>query len=236
MKNQFLILFAILLIISTGCQKDDVTNPVESKEFTFNFATDTEGWTGDFTDYPNESNVDKFYEFEFSYSTLPSPLNNSEGALKQSGNNHSDDLFMFIKKKITGLEPNTIYKVDLEVEFATNAPNGSVGVGGAPGEGVFIKAGASTIEPTKLLDNSTNYFRMNIDKGNQAQDGSDMKLIGNFANGTTMSIYKLKILRTKTPLSVSSNSNGEIWVIVGTDSGHESTTTIYYNQIKVKAE
>lgn len=236
MNKLFLGGLAVLLITFAGCKKDDNTNPVETKEFTFNFQTNTEGWIGDFADYPNDPNVEDYYELEFSHSMLPDPLNSSEGALRQSGNNHSDNLFMYVKKILTGLEQNTNYEIDVEIEIATNAPSGLIGVGGSPGESVAIKAGASTIEPMKVLDNYDNHYRMNIDKGNQSQEGANMKLIGDFANGTDLSDYKLKVLKTTTPVSVMSNSNGEVWVIVGTDSGYEATTTIYYNRIKVNAE
>lgn len=227
---------AVLLIAFTGCNKDGITGQAEAKEFIFDFQTGNEGWTGDFADYPNVPDVEDFYELEFSHSMLPAPLNSSEGALRQSGNNHSDDLFMFVKKKLTGLEPDTNYKIDIETEFATDVADGTVGVGGSPGENVYIKAGASTYEPMKIPDNSDNIYRMNIDKGNQARDGVNMKLIGDFANGTDLNVYKLKVLRTPSPVSVMSDSRGEIWVIVGTDSGFEATTTIYYNRIRVNAE
>ena len=221
-----------ILFFTVG-KNDNAVNLIEPKKFNFDFSVNAEGWLGDFADYPNEPGVENFYEFVYSYSTLPSPLNNSDGALKQSGNNHSDDLFMFVKKKITGLKANTSYNVEVEIEFATNASSGAIGVGGSPGESVYIKAGASTIEPMKVLDNSDNHYRMNIDKGNQAIDGANMKLIGNFANETDFNVYKLKVLKTTNPVHVVSNSNGELWVIVGTDSGFEATTTIYYNRITV---
>ncbi len=231
MKNVSIgLLFLIIILASCGKNKD--LNPVTFGEFTFNFQTNAEGWTGDFADYPNDPDVKNLYELKFSYSTLPSPLNTNDGALKQSGNNRSDDLFMFVKRKITGLAPNTTYKIDMEIEIATDAASGAVGAGGPPGEGVYIKAGASTNEPLKMLDNS-NFYQMNIDKGFQSKGGSDMKVIGDFANGTSLFTYKLKVLRTTNPIDVKSNSDGELWIIVGTDSGFESTTTIYYNSIKV---
>ncbi len=235
MNKLFVSLLTVLLFTLVGCREDDnLISPLQ--EFTFNFTNNAEGWAGDFADYPNEQNVEKFYELEFSHSKLPSPLNNSEGALRHSGNNHSDDLFMFVKKKLTGLEPNINYKIDIEIEIATNAASGLAGIGGSPGEGVFIKAGATTIEPMKVLDNSDNHYRMNIDKDNQGNGGTDMKLIGDFSNGTNLNVYKLKILKTTSPVNVMSNSNGEVWIIVGTDSGFEGTTTIYYNRITVSAK
>ena len=234
MKKSISIGLLFLMIILASCKKDKATNPVAFKEFTSNFQTNAEGWTGDFADYPNDPNVKSLYELQFSYSTLPSPLNATDGALKQSGNNRSDDLFMFVKRKFTGLAPNTSYKIDMEVEIATNAASGGVGAGGPPGEAVYIKAGATTNEPLKVLDKA-NFYIMNIDKGLQSKGGSDMKVIGDFANGTPLFTYKLKVLKTTDPISVKSNSDGEFWIIVGTDSGYESVTTIYYNSIKVNA-
>lgn len=230
--NKTLIIFSTLILALAGCQNNDQTNEVEPTEYIYNFQEDSEDWTAGFADYPNEPNVEDFYELEFSHSMLPSPLRITDGALKQAGNNHSDDLFMFVKKKITELVPYRTYNVSMEIEFASNASNGATGIGGSPAEDVFIKAGASTSEPLKVLDNSDNYYRMNIDKGNQAQDGANMKLIGDFANGTESSAYNLVTLKTMNFISVESNSNGEIWLVVGTDSGFEGTTVIYYNKIK----
>jgi hypothetical protein len=45
-------------------------------------------------------------------------------------------------------------------------------------------------------------------------------------------VYKLKQLATSGPVSVQSDSNGQRWLIVGTDSGFEPLTTIYYTAIK----
>ena len=212
---------------------DSVTHQQGSEmNYIFNFNTGADGWIGDFADYPTDPAQTPMYQLEFTHAFLPDPLNTSDGALKQSGINHSDDLFMFIKKKITGLEPERNYTVDLKVEFASNAADNMVGVGGAPGEGVAIKAGAVSIEPNKIVNTSENWYRMNIDKSNQLQSGIDMKVIGNFANGTDLNVYKIKQLSTLTPLNVSANKQGEIWLVIGTDSGFESKTTIYYNSIQ----
>lgn len=230
MKRSLTCISIASILILSGCKKEQT--PDMTREFTYEFQTGTEGWQGDFADYPDQPGVETFYAFQFAHSMLPAPLNTNEGGLKQSGRNHSDDLFMFVKKKISGLEPGRKYELSISVEFASNAADGLVGVGGAPGESVYIKAGASALEPVKVLNNTDGHFRMNIDKGNQSTDGADMKLIGNFANGTSSNNYNLKKLATAAPLSVKADANGSLWLIVGTDSGFEATTTIYYNSIK----
>ena len=227
------LLFAACLLNFMGCKNHDSPKGNESNIETirFDFADGLEDWRGDFADYPAD-NPD-FYELEFEHSTLPSPLDQNSGAIKQSGNNHSDDLFMFVKKKISGLTPNQNYRIKYTIEFASNVPDGSLGVGGSPGEAVTIKAGASKIEPEKVLQND-NYYRMNIDIGNQSNAGSDMIVLGDFSNDTQQAKYRLKNLSQAPYFEIQANANGEFWLIVGTDSGFESTTTIYYNKISVE--
>jgi hypothetical protein len=36
------------------------------------------------------------------------------------------------------------------------------------------------------------------------------------------------------PVMVTANSKGELWLMMGTDSGFEGTTTLYYRSIKIK--
>ncbi len=223
----------ILGFVFSSCKKRANNTPLADKTIVDNFTSGVDNWVGDFADYPNDPIMVPQYQLQFSHSSLPVPLNTSDGALRQSGINRSDDLFMFIKKKVTGLTPDRNYTVDLKVDFATNAASNMVGVGGAPGEGVKIKAGAVSIEPIKVLNTSENWFRMNIDKGNQSIGGTDMKVIGDFANGTDQNVYKIKQLATVTPLNVKANQQGEIWLVIGTDSGFEGVSTIYYNSIQV---
>ena len=99
--------------------------------------------------------------------------------------NRSDDLFMFLKKQVGGLRPNTAYAVSVSLDLATNVPTATFGIGGSPGESVFVKAGASTVEPA-VEEDRNRYLRMNIDKGNQANGGQDMVVLGNVANGEVL--------------------------------------------------
>jgi hypothetical protein len=197
----------------------------------FDFSDGTQGWTAGFADYPpgNES----FYELASGYRRLPAPLNSRSGFLV-SGSNHSDDLFMYIKRRVDGFEPNTNYQVSFVVEFATDVPTGCGGVGGSPGESVFVKAGASSLEPTTFVD-QLGWLRMNIDKGNQANSGANAIVIGNVANSTqceqNIRRYEIKQLRTPRAVLVTTDGSGSAWLLVGTDSGFEAVTTLYYTRI-----
>ncbi len=219
-------------MLSLSCSKNNAQKEgKKTKILANNFTSGLEGWTGDFADYPMAD--ESIYELEIEHSSLPTPLDGSQGAIKQSGNNHSDDLFMFIKKKVTGLTPKTKYNIFFDIEFASNAADGSVGVGGSPGESVYIKAGAAVVEPEKR-PGEDGFYRMNIDIGNQANRGHNMIVLGDFSNDTHLNEYAIKKLANNIAFYVQTDASGSLWVVIGVDSGFESTTTIYYNRIGVR--
>jgi len=227
MKKMITGLVTALLLL--GCADGGSTQNA-GNHYNYTFAVDTEGWTGGFADYDKYEEAN--YELSFSHSRLPAPLNENDGAIRISGNNHSDDLFMFMKTRINELDANTTYEVTFTVVFASNVADYSAGIGGSPGEGVTLKVGATTIEPLAVED-ASGYYRMNIDKGNQSNGGSDMMVIGDFSNDSNENTYRLKTVRNTVPLYVTADENGSAWMIVGTDSGFEGTTTIYYNQVTI---
>src|SRR5690606_4612555 len=229
MKSYSFLLLGLIIILSCSGDDDQKSNP-ENLSYEFDFTTGTEGWLGDFADYPAAEH--EFYELEFGHAFLPEPLDNLEGALKLSRHNHSDDLFMFVKKEITGLIPNREYNLNFNIQIASDVANGSIGIGGSPGESVYIKAGATPYDPQKTID-EMGWYRVNIDKGDQAQSGEDMIVLGNFANGTEENEYTLKTLSNSSPLRVKAGNEGRLWLLIGTDSGFEGKTTIYINKINV---
>jgi hypothetical protein len=207
-----------------------VVSCATAQNLVYDFEAGSEGWLGDFADYPLTDSLR--FELSFNRTSLPPPLNATRYALRISGNNHSDDLFMFMKKRVTGLLPATSYDFTIDVDIASCYPTNAVGVGGAPGEGVILKAGATTIEPMKIPVDS--YFRMNIDKDNQGGAGADMDTIGHVGVSDTTTVYTM-IRRTNGthPFRVKSDADGSVWVCLGTESGFEATTTLYYDRISL---
>jgi hypothetical protein len=227
-----------LLIFTCSCSLEDENPGISVYSASFDFNQSLDGWEADFTDLPSNADDSSFYELTFAYTDLPTNLG-SKKSLMLSGINHSDDLFMFIKRKISGLIPNTSYNIVFEVELASNAQRGAVGIGGSPGESVFLKAGASEREPRKVAEN--NQYILNIDKGNQSTDGDDVITIGDIAIPSNATQYTLITRTNASPYTspynqtffAQSNSAGEIWLIIGTDSGFEGTTTVYYTKVNV---
>ncbi|QOI96873.1 MAG: hypothetical protein HRU69_04915 [Flammeovirgaceae bacterium] len=225
--------FLVLLSAAFSCNPGDGEAP-SVLSLSYDFAQTDHGWTGDFADYPEGDSVT--YELVFKHDTLPTNLNNN-GTLKAlmiSGNNLSDDLFMFIKKKIAGLRPNTVYHILFNVRLASNAPTDAVGIGGAPGESVILKAGLTLTEPLKILDDDS-YYRMNVDKGNQLLEGEDVINLGHIGVATNTTQYTTIFRNNNSgfPFQFTSDETGETWVLIGTDSGFEGKTTLYYTKIDI---
>jgi len=228
-------LIAVVLALFCGCDLSSDENGILVFSESFDFSQSQGDWKVDFTDFPSGEEDSAFYELRFSYTNRPENLGANKKSMMLSGNNHSDDLFMFMKKKITNLTPNTDYAMVFEVELASNAPKGSVGIGGSPGESVYLKAGASATEPKKVIE--SNQYALNIDKGNQSTSGESTVVLGNIAVDFDTDEYTL-ITRNNAstynnPFVAKSNSKGELWLFVGTDSGFEGTTTVYYTKINV---
>ena len=107
--------------------------PPGTVNFAFSFAENLAGWEpacGDFA-LGQEASV----AFAFGHERLPAPLNDQGSGLYLESHNQSDDVFMYIVRRLDGLPAGTRYRVRTNVTIATNAPPGCVGVGGAPGRG-----------------------------------------------------------------------------------------------------
>lgn len=213
-----------------SCSEDPI-DPSEPLTARVDFSTGQHGWTAGFADYPVADEA--IYNLQSDYRTLPAPLDTSQRALFISGVNRSDDLFMYWKGQIVGLSPGTRYRASFEVEFATNVPSGCVGVGGSPGESVWIKAGATDIEPESVLVDG--FYLMNIDKGNQSTSGENAVVLGDIATsqpcGGGEPQWELKQLVGTETLTFTADSDGRVWLLVGSDSGFESITSLYYTRI-----
>ena len=76
---------------------------------------------------------------------------------------------------------------------------------------------------------------MNIDKGNQSVGGKDATVVGTVENSSTdcqQPVYETKMLANAGPFTVRTDAAGRLWFLLGTDSGFEGTTSLYYRQFR----
>ncbi len=223
MRKIFFTLVASLLLMQ-----------LEAQTFTYDFETDAQGWKVDWADYYIQDSLD--YKLSSAHKALPGYIKPAQKGIYIKGFNASDDLFMFLKKKITGLQPNKQYNVQFQLQIASDAPTGAVGAGGDPP--LFIKVGAVAIEPKKEVKEIAGipFYKMNIDKSNQSQEGTQMHIIGDTGVNDTTTVFALIERKSSKPFYITTNAAGEAWVIVGTESAYESLSELYYSNIVVKFE
>jgi hypothetical protein len=225
---------AVLLVPTTGACRDAAGISDDSYDISFDFSSDYQGWIAGFADYP----VGKEAEWAIgsSLAALPAPLDGSRKGILLSGENHSDDLFMYVTRGVTGLMPNARYEARFRVTIATNAPRNCVGIGGAPGESVVLKVGATATEPGRVVD-AAQYYRANFDHGAQLVGGRNAAPLGNIATSNAncaVPRYELKEFDGgASPVTISTDASGRLWLVVGVDSGFAGTTAVYITSIRI---
>ncbi len=209
------------------------TNNQQPVQLEFDFSASGEGFVPIYADYPEGE--EEFYELESGWEPLPGMLPGERSGVYISGNNHSDDLFMLLARKIehAQITSGTQWSLTASVEIATSAGSGCVGVGGAPGESVFFKAGAVGFTPESAP--VENFMTMNLDKGNQSGGGEDMYVIGDLANGTDDCMGETWAFKTMNlqDFAVTAGDDGELWILFGTDSGFEATSRWYLTHVEL---
>ena len=186
----------------------------------FDFSAGDQGFASGFADLPASYNP-ALYNLVADHRNLPAELGGGKG-LFISGVNLSADLWMFWKKKLTGLQPNTEYQVAMDIEMASN-------VAGVPGESVYVKAGVSQAEPLVTPD-SQGLLRLTVDKGNQSTSGSVAAVLGNIAKENNSSDQYGIVYRNNRSVqqSATTSADGSLWIFFGTDSGFEGASSLYY--------
>jgi hypothetical protein len=196
--------------------------------------------TVDFAASPSCSGADADYtvatappDMVSAQTPLPAPFQGQGWRL--SGTNRSDDLFIYAKCRLDGLQPQQTYQVAFAVAFLTDAPTGCIGVGGAPGEGVTLHAGATATEPLSQLQNSGD-FRVNLDRGNQTVGGSQSQALGHIGNTVSTCSqrqFNAKTLQPDAVLQTQADAQGRLWLHVGIDSGYEAYSAVYLRTVVI---
>ena len=238
---------ALLLtaVLFTGCagQADDPDPTTVS--LNYDFSNGAHGWESGFAEYTPD--MADGMQLESGIRDLPAELETDGTGYYIQGMNASDDLFMFLKKRLNaadGIVAGQEYRVKFTIVFASNAPSNAFGIGGPPGEAVYLKAGASADEPDVYLDTTDGHYRMTVDKdGGNSGSGPAASVTGNIANGLNAEDidfsnppYVSLERQHEHEYTVTAGDTGELWLLVGTDSGFEGLTGIYYQSISVTLE
>jgi len=204
----------------------------------YDFKEGAQGWRANFADFF----AGREAEHELDSGIVADPYQGDTTRFLLNGKNMTDDLFMFLTRTMgskEGLKPNTDYLAMFDIVFDSNAESGCAGIGGAPGEAVHLKAGASTVRP-RVSPDEEGVQRLNVDHGQQDSSGRAATELGNIANGLDCGTnlppngYRSTERSGMHRALVRTDAKGRLHLIVGTDSGFEGTTRLYYEKIKVE--
>jgi len=213
----------------TGCG-GSTPEPKIGTDINYSFAQNIDGWDVGFSDY---STLTKPSDVEQVHTVIPIP--GASKALYMGATNLSDDLLLYTYRKVTGLLPNNSYIGQFTVTFASDAPAGCVGVGGAPGESVWLIGAVSGTKPENRQIRED--FRLNISRGNQSTAGDSSDVIGTIGvNGIPCTGNNrqaaIKTLGPSKWIPFTTDDTGSAWILVGLDSGFESYSRIWLQSVK----
>jgi hypothetical protein len=155
--------------------------------------------------------------------------------------NRSDDTGMLLHTPIKGLAANAHYRADFNVTIASNVNNLCYGIGGAP-HAVTVKAGLSTQKPVVNIFEGDDHYRLNIDLGNNAEEGQDGVNLGDIGSNNladcdpSSELFELKVFDSvllEQELVIETDENGLLYFSLATDSGFEGPTTLLFTQASV---
>lgn len=209
-----------------------LVSPVYASEnrVTFDFERDDSGFTPIYADYPGGEGVEEFYELRHGHEKIP--IDGAGKGLFLSGSNHSDDLFMAYYKELAGFQPGRLYAFHVTFRLATNVDGGMIGVGGSPGASVYVKGGIAMEEPGRVQD-ELGYCRLNLDKGNQGQGGTDLALLGNLEKEKAVRSEEYEWKEFSFDARARADAEGRLWLVLGTDSGFEAVSSYYLDGISL---
>lgn len=167
---------------------------------------------------------------------LPSPFTGN--GIEFAATNNSDDALVYGTRILDGFAPGSRWRIALDPEIVTTTPTGCAGVGGSPGEGVWVVSAVSGAPiRTKMVGDEV---RIDLDRGNQSQGGTQGLVLGTIA-GTSTDCRQPSSPESKSFLSprfieATADSQGRIWVLIGMDSGFEARSRIWIRSIRVRLD
>jgi hypothetical protein len=228
-SSRILIIWVGVLLAACGVvgEPDVADSGLTLRSYLFDFSTGQNEWEADFADYPVDSAKGAQYQLSATYTARPDNLGTGVSAMMLTGNNQGEKLFMYMKRKVTGLQPDVNYTVIFDIELASELPAKGLG------KDVLLKAGATYSEPKTMIDNG-NYV-LNIDKGELNDRGEDMIPLGNIGTDGTKDFQLITRSNGETPgpFIAKTNSKGEMWLLIGTETTFQGVTTVYYSRVNV---
>jgi len=203
------------------------------------FAEDAEGWEAQFSEY--EPGLEDSLKLSFAHDNFMATESIGEvTAVVQSGYATNSDLFMYIKRQISGFKPNTPYTVVFKLELFAQLNEDFSGDLTDDHNGSFLKASVYTEEPdTLIVDDDDNPGKKivitNFEKGNDRTTGPNMAMIGKLEH-TSVDEAPLLLIGSSEgdDLLGTTDSEGKMWMMIGVDTNQPIYQSIFYSFIGIE--
>lgn len=165
---------------------------------------------------------------------LPPNISLTAKGLYLSGTGAGGDLFLFLKKRFTGLDPNRTYReAYLSIGYISDYHTGCAT---GPGPVTVIKMGVTATEPLVAAD-AQGVLRMNIDKGAGVSKGLYTQA-GDIRNGlatcpTPGTFSERATLAQLQSAPLVTDAEGGFWVFIGTQSSFTGAHQIYFTGLRL---
>ncbi len=243
--NRFILFVALasvwlVFMLAAGCASiDDEPAPLDPSSIhaaffdtsiQFDLDESQQGWEGNFSNYV--SSFEDSLNLVFEHVALPKEFEVIGKGLKWTGFNYQNSLFMYGWRKISNLKPNTTYLISYDIAVGYQVELGNEFALRDHEDKLNIKVGAINYQPASNKDEVLGKILANFDKGSQQTiDGKDMIWLGELVVGDLK--YKNKIARNTDQrlFGIETNSNGEMWALVGVDSSVPLRHSVYFDTI-----
>lgn len=205
----------------------------------FDFESGDQYWTGGVSDYPIEYEDSIYYQIGTEKVNNNFSLDGSSSGLNIGGDNPHGDLFYFFTRKVTGLQSGRKYKLDFQFLVYTQLLDKPDNLSS---DELYLKMGAVNFQPELeevISRDSMEYKILNVEKGKANSDGGrDLLNIGSIKNFTSKVPEIISGNTFDKNFEIESNKNGEIWILIGVDSGIKNyltfgmeAVTVYYSEL-----
>jgi hypothetical protein len=191
--------------------------------------------SNDLSQYPEEQS-----HWLINSGIFPMPDGLKRKGFLLQGNNHSDDIDMFLIRRFSVKREKT-YQLRITVDLAGNAPIGAIGVGGDPE--LTVQAAATEISPHRFVVDSDNFVRfpdLEIGPNQLTEVNTNGVCLSEGVLGASVCPppgekipFDLKRGRLSRPITIRPKSD-HFWLMIGTSSGFEGLSAIYYTRVKVE--
>jgi len=181
-----------------------------------NFEIDKQGW--------KPGNSIGMFDGVVEWTNIFPPMNHRHG-LSFSGENRNGNLFLYINKEVTGLLPNTNYRIRFNMNWVCRMEISALSV--------FVKVGAMNENPSLELIADEPFYNTFFEKGEIGQNGPDFIVAGRLTPDPEGRPFLQNVNNFNNAFLVNTDDKGRLFLMIGLEPESGDIEDIYLNTLRV---